>query len=166
MSDLQDRVLALERRVTELEDQGRDRPGSVTTVAEGTFWALDGLTERVPAPGAVLIVGDVTLPGGGTARWQEGLGTEDLLARSWDRAADSLAALGHRVRLELMRQVLGGQDTARELTAVEGMGSSGQVYHHLRQLVSAGWLQSREGHYAVPADRLVPLLSTVLGGQR
>lgn len=42
-----------------------------------TFWALEGLHARVPEPGAVMIVGDVTLAAG-RARWQEGVVTRDL----------------------------------------------------------------------------------------
>jgi hypothetical protein len=42
---------------------------------------------------------------------------------------------------------------------VEGLGTSGQLYHHLRQLIGAGWLvQTARGHYTVPGDRVIPLL--------
>jgi len=141
-------------------------PAEPSAVDPDTFWALEGLRQRVPSPGAVLIVGDVELPDGSVARWQEGAATADLLDDEWDRRAEALAALGHPVRLQLLRHVLRGSTTARELAEVEGMGTSGQVYHHLRLLVSAGWLRNRGTHYEVPPERVVPLLTTMIGGRR
>ena len=131
-----------------------------------TFWALEGLEQRVPDPGAVLIVGHVVLPDGRAARWQEAATTMDVLDGEWDHLADVFAALGNPVRLQLIRQVLRGTTTARELAELDGMGTSGQVYHHLRQLVAAGWLRNRGTHYEVPAERVVPLLTTMIGGHR
>ncbi|WP_298746403.1 helix-turn-helix transcriptional regulator [uncultured Serinicoccus sp.] len=130
------------------------------------FWALLGLEARAADPGAVMVVGSVTTPSGQTARWQLGAGTDDLLADEWDGVAERLAALGHPVRLRLLRHVLHGRSTARELTEVEGIGTRGQVYHHLRQLTAAGWLRNRGSHYEVPVESVVPLLTTVLGGRR
>ncbi|WP_198653130.1 helix-turn-helix domain-containing protein [Actinocorallia populi] len=142
-------------------------PGAEGAVPADLFWALEGLREREPAPGAVMIVGDVTLPDGRTAGWQLGAGTDDLLADEWEALADVFAALGHPVRLRLLREVLRGRGTARELAELEGMGTTGQVYHHLRQLVTAGWLRVRDGgHHEVPAERVVPLLTAIVGGRR
>lgn len=60
-----------------------------------------------------------------------------------------------------------GHRTAAELGADERFGTSGQLYHHLRQLVAAGWLKSTgRGRYAVPEKRVVPLLVIVLGADR
>ena len=160
-----ERLAALEARVAALEARG-ETPPAPPALDPDTFWALEGLHARVPAPGAVLIVGDVELPGGRVARWQEAATTDDLLHADWERVADVLAALGHPVRLQLVRHVLRGVESARELAEIEGMGTSGQVYHHLRQLVAAGWLRNRGARYEVPPERVVPLLTTILGGRR
>ncbi|HEY9555689.1 MAG TPA: helix-turn-helix domain-containing protein [Acidimicrobiales bacterium] len=165
MASTDDRLTELEARVAALE--GRSPAAPVEPVVDPeVFWALAGLRERVPAPGGVMIVGDVELPGGSVAQWQEGALTADLLDDEWERTADALAALGHPVRLQLLRHVLRGLATARELAEVEGMGTSGQVYHHLRQLVAAGWLRNRGSRYEVPPERVVPLLATMIGGRR
>ena len=133
----------------------------------GALWALDGLLARVADPGAVMITGHVTLPDGRVARWQEGAGTEDLLASDWSEHVAPLAALGHPVRIRLLAHVLRGAGTAQDLTRIDGMGTSGQVYHHLRQLVAAGWLHTvGGGRYEVPVARVVPLLTTILGARR
>ncbi|GAA0955455.1 helix-turn-helix domain-containing protein [Actinocorallia libanotica] len=157
-------LLAAQGRRGRVAEGGR---AAEPAVPADVFWALEGLRERVPAPGAVMIVGDVVLPDGRTAGWQLGAGTDDLLDDEWEPLADVFAALGHPVRLRLLREVLRGRGTARELAGLEGMGTSGQIYHHLRQLVSAGWLRVRDGgHHEVPAERVVPLLTTITGGRR
>jgi hypothetical protein len=71
------------------------------------------------------------------------------------------------VRLLLVREVLHGATTAAQLAEHPGLGTSGQLYHHLRQLVSAGWLRSSaRGRYQVPADRVVPLLAVLAATRR
>jgi DNA-binding transcriptional ArsR family regulator len=163
-----DRIIALERRVTELE--GRlQRPEAVPASVEpqSALWALEGLRARVDQPGAVLMVGSVDLPDGRTSQWQEAATTDDLLGSDWAEGSDVLAALGHPVRLRLLQHVLAGVATAHELTETAGVGTSGQVYHHLRQLTSAGWLRAvGGGRYEVPVARVVPLLLMIQGARR
>lgn len=162
--DLHHRLDDLERRVGALEARP-STPGDPAPETE--LWALEGLSGRVPAPGAVMLVGDVRLPDGRVAQWQEGALTGDLVDGDWETASDVLSALGHPVRLRLLREVLRGAATAQELTAVEGVGTSGQVYHHLRQLVAAGWLRPLGGgRHEVPVARVVPLLAVLLGARR
>ncbi|MGO4461680.1 ArsR/SmtB family transcription factor [Streptomyces sp. M-16] len=162
--DLEARVAELERRLDALEADPPPRPEA----PEGDFWALEGWKERLAALGAetggVLFTGAVTLPTGERYAWQQAAPTTDLLDEGTDRAdgtrsADSFAALGHPVRLRLLREILAGRRTAAELTALDGVGTSGQVYHHLRQLVAAGWLHTTgRGRHEVPGARVVPLL--------
>lgn len=168
MDDDDDRLAALEARIAALEAAIATAPPPPPAPAldPDAFWALEGLHARTGGAGAVMIVGEVVVPGGTEARWQEGVGADELLAEDWGRAADLLAALGHPVRLALLRHVLHGQATARELQAIDGMGTSGQVYHHLRHLTATGWLRSLRGRYEVPPERVVPLLAAVLGGRR
>ncbi|GLV87833.1 transcriptional regulator [Streptomyces lavendulae subsp. lavendulae] len=173
--DLEARVAELERRLDALEADPPPRPEP----PEGDFWALEGWKERLPALGAdtggVLFTGAVTLPTGERYEWQQAAPTTALLDAGPDgpdgpdggtgggtdgsRTADSLAALGNPVRLRLLREILAGRRTAAELTALDGVGTSGQVYHHLRQLTAAGWLHTTgRGRHEVPGARVVPLL--------
>jgi DNA-binding transcriptional ArsR family regulator len=161
-----DRLDALERRVAELEKQATRSTPAVTADPD-LFWALQGLLERVGSPGAALLTGHVTLPDGRAARWQETAATGDLLDDDWSQHVATLAALAHPVRIRLLRHVLGGACTAQDLTRIDGMGTSGQVYHHLRQLVAAGWLHTiGGGRYEVPVARVVPLLTTIMGARK
>ncbi|MCM2390947.1 ArsR/SmtB family transcription factor [Streptomyces albipurpureus] len=159
--ELEERVAELERRLAVLEQrEGHEHP---QVGSEGDFWALEGFKEQLAAAhaadGGVLFTGAVRLPTNERYEWQYGTLTESLLAEDWNRAADSFAALGHPVRLRLLREILGGRRTAAELTELEGLGTTGQIYHHLRLLTAAGWLHTASrGRYEVPPVRVVPLL--------
>ncbi|GAA2503110.1 ArsR family transcriptional regulator [Streptomyces longisporus] len=163
--DLEQRVAELERRLAALE-QATGRPPSAPSPAREAgedLWALHGLKDQLAELGAdnggVLFTGAVRTPTGNRYEWQYGLVTDTVLEADWADAAESFAALGQPVRLRLLREVLGGRCTAAELTELDGTGTTGQIYHHLRQLTAAGWLHTAaRGRYEVPADRVVPLL--------
>ncbi|WNI23473.1 helix-turn-helix domain-containing protein [Streptomyces sp. ITFR-16] len=171
--DLEERVSELERR---LEALVGDRP-DVPRPTGADFWALEGLKDQLSGTGAadggVLYTGAVRLPTGERYEWQYGALTAQLLdagdpgeedgsgepAADWSDAAESFAALGHPLRLRLLREILGGRRTAAELAALDETGTTGQIYHHLRQLTGAGWLHTTgRGRYEVPGARVVPLL--------
>ncbi|MFY1695114.1 MULTISPECIES: ArsR/SmtB family transcription factor [unclassified Solwaraspora] len=180
MSDeLAERVTALEELVRTLVDRwdaGSPAAPAVTTSGPDTpsgpdrhpFWALDGLKAQVgDTSGAVLYTGTVTLPTGEHYDWQYGHTVDDLLDTDWRGYAETLTALAHPVRLLLIRQILAGTRTVAALAEIDGLGTTGQLYHHLRQLVSAGWLRSSaRGQYAVPPERVVPLLIVLSGAYR
>ena len=164
---LAQRLARLEDRVYRLEGAPVSGRTGTAELDADTFWALEGLKERVAEPGAVLFAGTVTLPAGQHYEWQQGYPVADLLADDWSQAAAALTALAHPVRLLLLREVLHGARTAAELSAHERLGTTGQLYHHLRQLVSAGWLRTTaRGQYAVPGERVVPLLVALAATRR
>ncbi|MEU8626781.1 helix-turn-helix domain-containing protein [Streptomyces sp. NPDC048669] len=168
--ELEERVSELERR---LEALVGDRP-DVPRPTGADFWALEGLKQQLSGAGTddggVLYTGAVRLPTGERYEWQYSALTEQLLedgeagdpgepGADWSDAAESFAALGHPVRLRLLREILGGRRTAAELAALDETGTTGQIYHHLRQLTGAGWLHTTgRGRYEVPGARVVPLL--------
>lgn len=143
-----------------------------SAVDEEQYWALTGLRSRLgdhpaTAEGAVMLIGSMTLPGGAPVAWQQSAGTTGMLETDWSDRAAEFAALGHPVRLELLRHLLSGVHATAELAEVAALGTTGQLHHHLRQLVAAGWVrQSGRGSYEVPAARVVPLLASLAGAQR
>ncbi|MCX5227559.1 helix-turn-helix domain-containing protein [Streptomyces sp. NPDC006553] len=183
--ELEERVAALERRLAALESaaetaaesaaeaagratdsaaRAAERP--VPEVTDSPLWALESLKAQLAADpgdrgedGAVVFTGAVRLPTDERYEWQFGAFTGQLFEEEWADAAESFAALGHPVRLRLLREILGGRRTAAELAELEEIGTTGQIYHHLRQLTGAGWLKTvGRGRYEVPGARVVPLL--------
>lgn len=173
VADLRARVELLETAVgTRAADDPTTPSGSAapaSTTADA-FWALEGLRARrdehpATADGLVMLTGSLELPTGEPVEWQQGAATGQLIDTDWSANAAALAALGHPVRLELLRQVLQGVRTTSALA--NELGSTGQLHHHVRQLVSAGWLAQRgRGSYEVPVARVVPLLAILTGVTR
>lgn len=162
--DVEARLSVLEQAVAEL--QGRSAETVVPSGAEPSASmaeALEGLKSRAPEGGAVLYTGVVELPTGGAVQWQYGLAASEVLAREWTEHAGTLDALGHPVRLAILHAVLHGTVTASGLVEALESGTSGQVYHHLKELTTTGWLASPgRGLYEVPAARVVPLLAVLV----
>ncbi|MGW6543307.1 ArsR/SmtB family transcription factor [Streptomyces massasporeus] len=160
--ELEQRVAELERRLAALEGAQRTGP----RIDGSDFWALNGLKDQLSEAGAddggVLYTGSVRLPTGEEYAWQMAALTQDLLEDEWTTAAESFAALGHPVRIRLLREILGGRRTAAELAELDEVGTTGQIYHHLRQLTATGWLHtSGRGRHEVPPGRVVPLLTAL-----
>jgi len=162
-----DRLSAIETRLAALE---RAAPVRVPRPAaeEDPFWALEGLRERAPDRPAILFAGIVDLPSGRHAEWQQGHPADELVEQDWETVAPALAALGHPVRLRLLGRIVRGEGaTAAELVELEQSGTTGQAYHHLRQLVAEGWLRrDARGRHDVPPERLVPLLVVLAACRR
>lgn len=171
--DLRRELEALSERVTRLESVsgGSEREPS-PGLDEEHFWGLTGLQSRLgdhpsTAEGAVMLVGSLTLPDGAPVAWQQSAGTAGLWETDWSDQAAAFSALGHPVRLELLRHILSGTHATAELAEIASLGTTGQLHHHLRQLVAAGWVkQTGRGNYEVPAARVVPLLVCLVGAGR
>lgn len=161
--ELSERVDALERRVLAVEqvlgDNDDDGPGPVPT---GDWWLLEGLRERMADSQGLIAWGGRHDGGSGTIEWQITQDTSEVMPSDDQQrrlVADRLAALGHPSRLSIMEAVISGTHKVAELTEQVGLGTSGQMYHHINALSAAGWLRSnRRGYVEVPADRLIPAL--------
>ncbi|WP_181275161.1 ArsR/SmtB family transcription factor [Brevibacterium oceani] len=167
-TDVADRLAELERRVAELEADATgtaDTTGSTALPGDAdTFWALHGLVNHLGE--GVTYAGHTTPPcAESPVSWQMGMSSEGLHGIDFAEAAGPLAALGHPVRLQLLQSIYEGTTTVAELGKDERFGTTGQIYHHVHALASAGWLENaRRGHWRVPAQRIIPLLTLVLIG--
>ncbi|MDO5629720.1 MAG: ArsR family transcriptional regulator [Mobilicoccus sp.] len=154
MADIEARLRAVEEAVARLQQP--DDSGAATDPQE-RLWFLREM-QRLYPDGAVAFAGHLQTPDG-LAEWQWGRTTDDLLTDDWGAVAPSLAALGHPVRLHLLRLWPTGTPPPPARAETDGLGTTGQLHHHLRALVAAGWLASAgRGRYTVPAARVVPLL--------
>lgn len=167
--DVDARLRQIERRLTVLETGAaatRSAGEGATGDDQDPFWALRQLRSLAADPGAVLFTGSVHLPGDEHYEWQLTVPAEGLLESDWTMHAPELAALAHPARLQILREVLRGTRSAGDLQAVEGIDSTGQLYHHVRQLIAAGWLRmAARGRYTVPPERVVPLLVIIACAQ-
>jgi hypothetical protein len=160
-------VPSLEQRVEALE-QALARftaPVAASKTSESqegpALWLLQELRDRYPM--AAVIFGGTADTGNGPVAWQWGLPTGQVMEQDWEPAASVLDALSHPVRLRLLQRVLSGTSTTAELAADETLGTTGQLHHHLRALVAAGWLTSTgRGRWSIPAPRVIPLLVVVV----
>lgn len=162
-AELVERVAALERRQSvSTGDVSLPPPADPS----GVFWALEELKRREPLP-SVLYAGAVETSTGNPVQWQKAHLSVDLLEEDWASRTTALTALGHPSRLRILQLVARGEArTAADLAHSDGLGTTGQIYHHVRLLVSAGWLRSTtKGQHEIPPERLVPLL-VVLAASR
>ncbi|WP_033343827.1 helix-turn-helix domain-containing protein [Catenuloplanes japonicus] len=173
-SEIAARLALIEARLTALEG-AEPSSADVTTgasagVSTGTederFFALNGIRHTVDS--GIVYAGHVELPTGAIWDWQWGpVPTAITLEADWSASVRALSALAHPVRLRLLREVLLGTRTATELGELDGLGTTGQLYHHLKQLVTADWLRSSSrGVYDVPGERVVPLLVILTASAR
>ena len=136
---------------------------------EARLAALERAAEarRPPAvagrSGSVSYGGTVRLHG--EVQWTVELAADAVLALPSDAVVRVLAALGHPVRLALVRQLLQGPATVAELRTAIGTSSTGQTYHHLATLAAADVVEADGGaRYRVGAPRVVPVLVALLAG--
>ncbi|RZQ59431.1 ArsR/SmtB family transcription factor [Amycolatopsis suaedae] len=137
--DLRDRVADLERRVAALE-----APATPAAAPEGAgHITYSGRLER-PAELA----------------WDIALHPAAVLGLDDAPRVEVLAALAHPVRTAIVRELAeNGSRPAADLQTAAGLGSTGQLYHHLKALTSAGIVeQDGRGSYRLRPVATVPTL--------
>lgn len=138
--DLRDRLTELEQRVAALEGANRadaDSSGS---------------------GGAVSYQGRLTAPV--ELEWQMQLDPAQVLALDDTPRTEVLTALAHPVRIAIVRLLMSaGAQTAQALQTEAELGSTGQLYHHLKGLTSCGIVeQDKRGTYRIRPQAAIPAL--------
>lgn len=152
------RIEALETRLARLEALLIGAPGAAG--------------DTVPGPGdanGARLRLDLRTGGDGDrdgADWRRDSPLAALRAADWPGCAVRLAALGHPLRLAILRRALDGPIAAAALLEGDAAGppppSNGQLYHHLRELTATGWLEGAgRGRFALPEGRRGPLLAAL-----
>jgi DNA gyrase subunit B len=77
-----------------------------------------------------------------------------------DKVAKVLGALAHKQRLDILQGVVREPLMGAELVDRLNIGTTGQLYHHIKALQGADLLvqEERGGAYSVPGHRALPLL--------
>lgn len=172
---LTDQIAALAERVAALEAQHPVRsavePTAPTALGAPGEWdvALEERLRQRSGPefelagerGSVLYAGDATIAHG-SYRWQMERPVPGLLAIPDELIARTLAAVASPIRVRLLKSVLRGAHEVAALQDALGGVSTGQLYHHLKELTAVGLLVQRaRGRYEVSARNVVPLLAVI-----
>ena len=176
---LEQAVARLAERVAVLEQQGDGLETAVPAPpplppGEIDFALLDRLYGRDGIPyaadgvkGAIVYATAYQAADGKLIRWYAESAAPALLAYDGHLLAQVLVALGHPIRLQLVRLLLkeGATDRQTMQTAV-GSQSAGRLYFHLNSLLAAGLVvQLRRGVYEIElgkAAQLLALLATAV----
>jgi len=167
---LEGRLAELEKRLGAVEKRlARDGPIRRAKDPGGPLLAaLDALAGRAlprfareGRSGALAYAGAARF-GEAQYRWAREHGLPDLMDAEWPNASKVLECLGSPSRLALLKTLLGGPRDRQSLQDTLGDASTGQLYHHLRDLQAVGLLvQKKRGEYQIAAETVVPLLTIV-----
>ncbi|WP_416309522.1 ArsR/SmtB family transcription factor [Saccharopolyspora sp. NFXS83] len=137
--DVHSRLAALEQRVAELEG----RPAAPAREPSGGSVAYQG---RLGEPLAL--------------EWNIHVDPVQVLDLPDAPRTDVLAALGHPLRAALVRRLAeSGPATTAELQEAAELGSTGQLYHHIKSLTGCGLVeQDKRGSYRLRSQATVPAL--------
>jgi DNA-binding transcriptional ArsR family regulator len=102
---------------------------------------------------------DPGAPGKGGSWWNGwidsgGGGITQLLSMPHYEVAEVFAVLGSEVRLAILRSLLDAPKSAAELVAALRLGTTGQAYHHLQELIRTGFVEARDGSYHFSGKRM------------
>lgn len=160
LRDVELRLAALER--TPAADDSTPTPTARDSHEPDRFWVLEGLRKQLGDASGGLIYSGIAPTGAGPIEWQYAHTAEEILDLDDDHAAtvaERLTALGSPIRLRLLLAVLRGTTSTADLSALDSMGTTGQIYHHVRILSAAGWLRpAGRGAVQVPPERVVPAM--------
>jgi len=171
--DLAAEFAALRARVERLETalgppgraQGRD---PLAEVVERRLEARPEAERAAPA-GQLQTRGLVRVGESRTA-WSGDHDFEELLALPSAQVARSLTGLAHPVRIEIWKALLPGPKDSHALLLAAGLNTTGQLYHHLREMESVGLIQRRGrnlwAHRAIPTVALALVAAADLAGGR
>lgn len=133
MTELQQLVYQalMERKPGSASNQSQHRQEIATTPA---------IYEAASEEGSVFYSGQVHL-NGQNIRWEpQERRMDQLLDMNTEKAAKILAALGNKQRLDILKAVMAEPLSGAELVERLNMGTTGQLYHHLKALLGADLL--------------------------
>jgi DNA gyrase subunit B len=84
----------------------------------------------------------------------------EIVQSEQEAMARILAALGNASRLAIVTELIAQPRSAPELQEKLNIPSTGQLYHHLKELLASGIIsQPKRSHYEVSAHKLIPALT-------
>ena len=155
VADLQMRLSALEERLPRSTSVLPPLP-SLPALPERTV-DREPLEERETLQGVLSCEGSVQFAEQ-DVRWRQRLALQPIFAASPELLAQLFAALSSPHRVIILRTLCEGPRTSQQLQELLGMGSAGQLYHHLKELLTAGLiLQRGRSAYTIEPAKVIPV---------
>ena len=150
------RIDTLERRLARLEQLVEDLSPAGSRLPASAGEPIDRPADDVVGyQGAVDLAGPVS--------WEIRYHAPAILNLPTDALADVFAALGHPVRITIVRRLLAANASVTELQETGEFGTSGQLYHHLKILTTASVVTKvGRNEYAIAPTHVVPTLVALL----
>ena len=126
---------------------------------------LEGKASEAVAP---LQAKDPHVTYSGTGPWRDGVivwqiirGWNAVLKETGERSATLFSALANPSRLRIVAELMAGEEVTTAVLARRlDQPSTGQLFHHLKELLAAGVIyQPVRGTYAIRREHAVPLLT-------
>ncbi len=164
LTDLEEQVAVLRARLTTLEKlvsfHMQEGVAEATPLVRATVLPADR-ESHTPRTGAI----DGTLSYAGSIqigehpyRFRQTLTVLSIFEAAPELLAPIFAALSSPHRIIILRTLCERVCTAQQLQEVLGMGSSGQLYHHLKELLAAGLITQRErSAYTIDPAKVIPV---------
>lgn len=145
-------VTELAARVSRLEREPGGHRGPITPI---------DLVGTPSSEGRVAYGGNGPWDGRNVA-WQVERAWADVVPLAGEQVARVLSALASGVRLRIVAELTAGTLTTGDLSERLGQASSGQLFHHLRELMAAGIVhQPARGTYALRPQHVLPMLAVL-----
>lgn len=167
MPEPEDRLIALEKQVADLRtrltvlEERLPRPPMPGLPALPPLPASptnqESLEEREGLQGMLSCEGSVQFAEQ-DVRWRQRQALQSIFAASPEALAQLFAALSSPHRIIILRTLCEGPRTSQQLQELLGMGSAGQLYHHLKELLAAGLiLQRGRSAYTIEPTKVIPV---------
>ncbi len=167
LSVLEEQVADLQARLTALENQlssrGQEGAASVFSFAQMTSDRELHPPQTGTVQGTLRYTGSIQI-GEQPFRFQQTLTAQSLFEAAPELLAPIFAALSSPHRVIILRILCERACTAQQLQEVLGMGSAGQLYHHLKELLAAGLITQRErsSAYTIDPAKVVPICMALM----
>lgn len=162
--DLARELAVLAERMERLEARAPTTQASATTdhaLVQRLLDDVSGTPAGESTPGTVVYAGAGPWEDS-TVAWQIDRAWPEVRAQADGAAADLFAALSNPSRIRIVCELASGSLTTGELAERLDQPSSGQLFHHLKELLSAGLIhQPARATYAIRRQHVVPLLAAL-----
>jgi DNA-binding transcriptional ArsR family regulator len=170
LAALEEEIAALRTRLAALEEQMSSftRGGTTGALFQARGAALPSdreppTAQTGPMQGTLSYSGDLQL-GERPLRFRQTLAVQSLFEAAPDLLGQIFAALASPHRVIILRTLCERPCTAQQLQEVLEMGSAGQLYHHLKELLTAGLITQRErsSAYTIEPAKVIPVCAALL----